>query len=107
MGVRTNLAKEYDATINALVTTGDPTTEDQDIERWAWENLVTKPIHTTSKGEPLDAGFVRVVAAERAGESSENIFRYYSIMEKAFLRKLLLEVANNRATMRPAHLGIR
>jgi hypothetical protein len=87
--LRRELAQDYEATINALVTV----VPNEDMEEYARKHLITRPIYNKSDGSPLDAGFVQAVATEVSEESVGGIIKYRKAMEKAFRRKLILEVA--------------
>lgn len=85
---RDRLTREYEATINVLVT---ETTNDSNTRQWAEENLRTLPGHVRRDGTMLEPGFVKVVATQRT--NSGGLSEYNRAMEAAFKRKLILEVA--------------
>jgi hypothetical protein len=87
---RENLAKNHDATINALITLD---TYETRFEEWAQKNLVTQPIHFKEDGSALDPGFVRVVATQQSTRDVGAIKKYKDAMNLAFRRKIFLEVA--------------
>lgn len=85
---RTKATKEYEATINALITL-----DEYNLDKWAQENLVTRPGFFKKDGTPLDPGFVKVVATQQSSQSPGALVEYHEAMELAFRRKLILEVA--------------
>lgn len=91
--VRNNLARQHQATVNALVTV-DPSSSDGDLEDWARRILVTPPTFFRPDGSLIEPGFVKVVAFEKSEENQKSIIEYHKAMELAFRRKLILEVAN-------------
>lgn len=87
------LAVNHDATVNALMTI-DPAYPHKNLEKWAADNLATKPVYFRRDGSFLDPGFVKVVAYEQTKDSVSSIVEYHDAMKLAFRRKVVLEVAN-------------
>jgi hypothetical protein len=87
---REQLATQYNATINALVTLDQSSDR---IERWAWDNLATRPIHSSPDGSPLAAGFVVTVASQIEPDNEGQTLKFRKAMERAFRRKLILETS--------------
>jgi len=87
---RTKASTEYEATINALITLDKG---ESDLDKWAQEELVTKPGFFKKDGTILDPGFVKVVATQQSSQSEGALVEYHEAMELAFRRKLILEVA--------------
>lgn len=87
-GTRETLTKQYEATINALITI-----DEDDLEDWTKEKLVTPPGHIKRDGRVLDAGFVKVVGTQQSSKNPGALIEYHQAVEMAFRRKLILEVA--------------
>lgn len=83
-----NLAEDYEATVNALVTV---TSSERDLDEWARKTLVTPGGFIKQDGRALDRGFVKVVARQDNGNTLNKV---HDAMRIAFREKLILEVAD-------------
>lgn len=83
-----NLAEDYEATVNALVTV---TSSERDLDEWARKTLVTPGGFIKQDGRALDRGSVKVVARQDNGNTLNKV---HDAMRIAFREKLILEVAD-------------
>jgi hypothetical protein len=85
------LAVKHEATVNALITTGDKWAPN--IVEWTPKYYVTQPGYVRADGTALDAGFVKIVSAGIDDKNTkESLIRFEGAMRMAFRRKLVLEV---------------
>lgn len=84
------LAVKHEATVNALITTGDKYAPL--ILELTPKYYITQPGYTRADGTALDAGFFKVVSAGIDDKNTkESLIRFDGAMKLAFRRKLILE----------------
>jgi hypothetical protein len=99
------LAVKHEATVNALITTGDRWAPN--IVEWTPKYYVTQPGYTKADGTALDAGFVKIVSAGIDDTNTkESLIRFEGAMQMAFRRKLVLEVGLVELEDLRRHVGL-
>jgi hypothetical protein len=82
------LAEKYGATVNAFIT---ETRSESDLKEWSEENLITKDKHLREKDNPVDPGFVMVVATQNSAKNPGAMVKYINAMRLA-LRSTIIKV---------------